>query len=359
MIDVDGLAADRAALVRALRDAVDTGSEILLVAHVNPDADSLGSALALGLALRRLGARARVSFDAEPFAVPRTLRFLAGQDLLVDSGAITTAPGLVVALDADSQPRLGRLARCVRMPGTRTAVIDHHPSNTRFGEVNLVDSAAPATSVLVVEVIDDLGVPLDVDMAAALYAGLVTDTGSFRFAATTAAEHRLAARLLETGIHHDQISRALWDDHPFGYVQLLGEVLERARLEPEHDLIWSWCEQRDLRAVRLATDETQGFIDILRSVSEAEVALICRQDDAGWSVSLRSRGDLDVGAVCVGLGGGGHRVAAGFRSASGLASLMDQVRVALLRAPRRTAGAAGSPGPSGPLPVPAAARGIR
>ncbi|WP_163546987.1 DHH family phosphoesterase [Candidatus Frankia nodulisporulans] len=329
MIDRSGPAADRMALVGLLRETVAAGEEILLAAHVAPDADSLGSALALGLALRRLGARVRVSFDAEPFAVPRTLRFLAGQELLVDPAAIGVAPYLVVTLDADSPARLGRLAAAATAPGTRTVVIDHHPSNTRFGAVNLVDSTAAATSVLAVDVIDALGVPLDVDMAAALYAGLVTDTGSFRSAATTAAEHRLAARLLETGIRHDLISRDLWDDHPFGYVQLLGSVLGRARLEPEHDLVWSWCEQRDLLAAGLAPDEIQGFIDILRSVSDAEVALICRQDSTGWNVSVRSRGGLDVGAVCVTLGGGGHRLAAGFRSTAELVPLMDQVRAAL------------------------------
>ncbi|MCM3884842.1 bifunctional oligoribonuclease/PAP phosphatase NrnA [Frankia sp. R82] len=329
MIDRGDRAADRAAFVGLLRDAIAVGGDILLAGHVAPDADSLGSALALGLALRRLGARVRVSFDAVPFVVPRTLRFLAGQDLLIDPAEIVAAPYLVVPVDVDGLLRLGRLAGPATAAGTRTAVIDHHPSNTRFGEVNLVDTAAAATSVLVVDVIDALGVPLDVDMAAALYAGLVTDTGSFRSPATTAAEHRLAARLLETGIRHDLISRDLWEDHPFGYVQLLGSVLGRARLEPAHDLVWSWCEQRDLLAAGLAPDEIQGFIDILRSVSDVEVALICRQNGAGWNVSMRSRGGLDVGAVCVGLGGGGHRLAAGFRTTADLASLMDRVRAAL------------------------------
>ncbi len=328
----DLVAADRAAVVAALAAAADAGGDILLVAHVNPDGDSLGSALALALALRTLGARPRVSFDAEPFAVPRTLRFLAGQELLVDPVAITARPGLVVCLDAASRSRLGRLAQITA--GSRMVVVDHHASNTRFGDLNLVDSEAASTSAMVVGLIDALGVALDADLAAAIYTGLVTDTGSFRFAATTPAVHRLAARLLATGIRHDLISRALWDTHPFGYLKLLGEVLGRARLEPEHDLTWTWCAQADLRAAGLDYDEIEGFIDTLRTASEAEVAVICKQDDGVWKVSVRSKGSVDVGALCAGLGGGGHRLAAGFVTSAELPELMDTVRAALALAPR-------------------------
>ncbi|CAO5228957.1 DHH family phosphoesterase [Frankia sp. AgKG'84/4] len=324
--------AARAELVAALIDAVSARAEILLVAHVHPDADSLGSALALGLALRAAGGRVRVSFDAKPFAVPRTLGFLAGQDLLVDPVLITDVPGLVVCLDADSRPRLGRLGHLAA--ATRVAVIDHHLSNTGFGDLNLVDHEAPSTSALVVDVIDALGVPLDADMAAAIYAGLVTDTVSFQRPATNPAVHRLAARLLATGIRHDLISRALWDSHRFGCLKLLGVVIDRARLEPEHDLVWTWCGQQDLRRAGVALDEIQGFIDTLRMVSEVEVALICKQEGGAWKVSLRSLGGIDVGALCTGLGGGGHHLAAGFASTAELGALMDEVRAALAGAPR-------------------------
>jgi phosphoesterase RecJ-like protein len=324
--------ADLGPAVRALRDTVATGGGILLVAHVNPDGDSLGSALALGLALRLLDAHVRVSFDADPFVVPRTLRFLPGQDLLVEPAAVVDRPDLVVSLDAGSAERLGRLARVAA--ASRTVVIDHHASNTRFGDINVVDVGAASTSVMVVALIDRLGVPLDADMAAAVYTGLVTDTGSFRFAATTPDVHRLAARLIATGIRHDLISRALWDTHRFGYLRLLGEVLSRARLEPEHDLVWTWCGEADLRAVGIDFDEIEGVIDTLRTTAEAEVAIVCKQDGDVWKVSVRSKGAVDVGALCTALGGGGHRFAAGISSTAPLEALMSVFRDALARAPR-------------------------
>lgn len=321
-----------AAAVDILRRTIDAGGEILLIAHVNPDGDSLGSALALGLVLRRLGARSRVSFDADPFTVPRTLWFLAGQELLVAPDEIASRPDLVVTLDAGSEARLGSLAR--ELVGTPSLVVDHHVSNTRFGRVNLVDVDAASTSVLVVRIIDALGVELDQEIAANIYTGLVTDTGSFRFAATTPEVHLLAARLLATGIRHDLINRALWDTHRFGYLGLLGTVLRRARLEPELDLVWSWCTSADLRAAGIGYDEIEGIIDSVRTAAEAEVAVVCKQDGAVWKVSVRSKGAIDVGAVCGGLGGGGHRFAAGISSSAPLESVMEMIRDALVRAPR-------------------------
>ncbi|MCK9898581.1 bifunctional oligoribonuclease/PAP phosphatase NrnA [Frankia sp. Cpl3] len=320
--------------VRALRGAADAGAEVLLLAHINPDGDSLGSAIALGLALRRLGARPRVSFDADPFVVPRTLGFLPGQDLLVAPDDLGGRGGaeLVVTLDAGSEERLGVLAR--RLAGPRSLVVDHHASNTLFGDINLVDIAAASTSVLVVRLIDALGVELDRDMATAVYTGLATDTGSFRYAATTPSVHELAARLLATGVRHDLIGRTLWDTHRFGYLKLLGETLQRARLEPEFDLIWTWCTEADLRAAGIGYDEIEAVIDTVRTVSEAEVAVVCKQDSGVWKLSVRSKGAVDVGAVCTALGGGGHRFAAGISSSAPLETVMARFREKIVHATR-------------------------
>ncbi|SBW27555.1 DHH family phosphoesterase [Protofrankia symbiont of Coriaria ruscifolia] len=330
--EVVGEQRDRA--VEAILSAVRDGESVLLVAHVDPDGDSLGSAIALGLALRTLGTRASVSFDSDPFVVPRSLTFLPGQDLLVPPSLVPATPDLVVTLDAGSLARLGALGR-VATRARRMVVIDHHASNTRFGDVNLIDADAASTSVMVTDVIDALGVELDHDLAVAIYTGLVTDTGSFRYGATTPEVHRLAARLLATGIRHDLITRTVWDTHRFSYLRLLGELLGRARLEPEHDLVWTWCAFADLTGAGLTLDEIEGVIDIVRTTAEAEVAVVCKQDaDQIWRVSVRSKGGVDVGAVCTQLGGGGHRFAAGLSSSDSLEQTMDTLREALVRAPR-------------------------
>ncbi|AEH10916.1 MULTISPECIES: DHH family phosphoesterase [Protofrankia] len=330
----DAVGEQRNRAVEAILSAVQGGESILLVAHVDPDGDSLGSAIALGLALRTLGSRASVSFDSDPFVVPRSLTFLPGQDLLVPPALVPATPDLVVTLDAGSLGRLGALGR-VATRARRMVVIDHHASNTRFGDINVIDADAASTSVMITDVIDALGVELDHDLAVAIYTGLVTDTGSFRYAATTPVVHQLAARLLATGIRHDLITRTVWDTHRFGYLRLLGELLGRARLEPEHDLVWTWCAFPDLTRAGLTLDEIEGVIDIVRATAEAEVAVVCKQGaDEVWRVSVRSKGAVDVGAVCTELGGGGHRFAAGLTSSNPLEQTLDSLRDALVRAPR-------------------------
>jgi phosphoesterase RecJ-like protein len=312
--------------------------EVVLACHVNPDADAVGSMLALTHLLRRRGTRAYPSFSA-PFELADSLAGLPGVDLLVPPDQVPTAPALLVTLDTGSADRLGSLAPLVDS-AAEVLVVDHHASNTRYGTLNLVDPDAAATAVLAEELVTRLGVELDVDIAACLYAGLVTDTGSFRFASTTPATHELAARLLRTGIRHDLITRRLLDTHPAGWLRMVGAALSRARLEPDEvgglGLVWTHTTLADLAAAGLAPDQAESVIDLVRTAAEAEVALVCKQaPGGGWTVSMRSKGRVDVSAAAVALGGGGHRFAAGFSSAADLAATVAAARAALAAAPRR------------------------
>jgi phosphoesterase RecJ-like protein len=193
--------------------------------------------------------------------------------------------------------------------------------------------------VVVVDLLDLLHCPLTAEIAAPVYTGLVTDTGSFKYAATTPSVHRLAARLLETGIPHDEISRQIWDTASFGYVKLLGLVCARAVLEPDAvgglGLVWTAVGADDLDRYDLALSDVEGVIDVVRTTREAEVAAVAKTDpeDGLLKVSTRSKGAVDVGAVCASLGGGGHRFAAGFTSDGSLADTMERLRAALAVAP--------------------------
>jgi bifunctional oligoribonuclease and PAP phosphatase NrnA len=310
--------------------------EIVLACHVSPDGDALGSMLALAHALRRRGGRVLPSFGA-PFTVPESLRVLPGLDLLVPPTSVPAAPRLLVTFDTGSVDRLGTLADRVAA-AAEVLVIDHHASNTGYGTLHLVDPAAPATAVLVTDLVDRLGVPLDTDIAACAYAGLVTDTGSFRFAGTTPATHELAARLLATGIRQDLLGRELFDSHPFGWLPMVGAVLARARLEPAEvgglGLVWTETRLAELTGHGLGTDQAESLIDLVRTAREAEIAAVFKElPDGRWAVSLRSKGRVDVGAVCVALGGGGHRFAAGFTSSSSPDGTLPALRAALAAAP--------------------------
>ncbi len=307
--------------------ALETADEVCLACHVRPDGDALGSMLAVAHALRAAGERdsrgrrsQRVvaSFGDDPLWVPDNLRFLPGLDLLTQPREVPAEPQVMITFDAASRGRLGVLAPNAARAG-ELIVVDHHASNTRFGTIHLVDPAAAATAVLACELVDRLGLPLTRPVAVGLYAGLVTDTGSFKHASTTVGVHGLAARLLGTGIEPEVVARELWDRAPFAYLRVLSAALGRAVLEPRQvgglGLVWTTVSRADRVAHGLAYDTVEPMIDVVRRTEEAEVAIVFKQDDDGaWQVSARSKGKVDVGRVCVELGGGGHPVAAGFTS---------------------------------------------
>lgn len=308
---------DWAALVEMVRE-VPADEPIVLLAHVHPDGDALGSALAAGLALRALGRTVQVSFGDDPFVVPRILEFLPGQDLLVPPAQVVAEPELVITFDASSIDRLGLLVPNVKA-ARRVVALDHHASYTGFAHHHVVDPQSPATAVLARELVARLGVELDPDIATAVYVGVLTDTGSFRYAATTPETHALAAELIAAGVRHDVVAREVYDTADFGYVQVLGAALGRARLEPAgaagHGLVWTVVPLAERAAHGLGMDAVEPVIDVLRVAREAEVAVVLKEDrDGSWRVSTRSRGNLDVSRACLALGGGGHRFAAGFTS---------------------------------------------
>lgn len=295
--------------------AIEKAETVCLACHVCPDGDALGSMLAFAQALRAVGKPFTASFGGE-FVVPRILRFLPGLDLLTPPDAYPAEPDVMVTFDAASRDRLGSLAAHASK-AREVIVLDHHSSNTRFGTTHLVAPATAATVVITERLIARLGVPLTHDIALALYVGLVTDTGSFRYSVTTPEVHELAGRLLAIGVRPDVVAREIWERAPFGYLSVLAAALGRVCLEPAAagglGMVWTTVTRADRAAGGLPYDTIEGVIDIVRRTDEAEVAVVFKEDDEGaWQVSTRSRGHVDVGRACVALGGGGHALAAGF-----------------------------------------------
>jgi phosphoesterase RecJ-like protein len=303
------------AVAAVLNAAADERATVVLAGHVQPDADALGSTLALAEGLRRRGARVLATFPG-PFTLPASLGWLPGAEGLVPASAVPSSPDVFVSLDAASPGRLGELAPLLETART-AVVVDHHVSNAGFGDVRLIDGAAPATVVLVADLLDGLGVSVDRALATCLYAGLAADTGSFRFGSTRPETHELASRLLATGIDHATISQRLFDTAPFGWLGLLSVVTGRAVLEPDvgAGLVWTWSSAAEATEHGLQAEQLEALVDVVRATEEADVSCVLKgQDDGTWSVSLRSRGATDLSRVAVALGGGGHRAAAGYTS---------------------------------------------
>jgi phosphoesterase RecJ-like protein len=313
---------------RLSRDA-----SVLLVCHVNPDGDAIGSMLGVGLGLRVLGfERVQATFPG-PHEVPEPFVTLPGLGLLVEPTEAYPAPELMMCFDAASASRLGELADRITSAGS-IVVLDHHTSYTGFGTVHLVDPQAAATAVVAETLLERLGVTLDAAIAECLYVALATDTGSFKFDMTTPAVHQLAARLLATGIRPADISRRVFDTRPFGAVRLYGDVLTRTQLEPAaaagQGLVWTYATLADLARHDQRPYVLEPLIDAVRCTAEADVSCVIKQvADGQWAVSMRSKGGSDVSEVAVALGGGGHRLAAGFTGYGELADVIGAIRATL------------------------------
>lgn len=320
--------------------AVQSAGQVCLACHIFADADALGSMLAVAQALGPARNVVASVGDEPGTALPRVpgnLRFLPGLDLLSPPDSYPARPEVMITFDVSSPSRLGLLQQRAE-EAAELIVIDHHASNTGFGTIDLVDPEAAATAVLACDLIDQLGVPMTKAIALCLYAGLVADTGSFKFSSTTPGVHRLAARLLDTGIDAGAVGHELYDRAPFGYLRVLSAALARAVLEPAEaagrGLVWTTVSRADRAAHGLEYDAIEPVIDEVRRADEAEVAVVLKEDDGGtWRASARSKGKVDLARALGRLGGGGHPFAAGFAAAGPVEDIMRDVRRVLAEAP--------------------------
>ena len=316
--------------VNALRAAelLSAATTIAVICHVHPDADTIGAGLALATVLDRCDKQVEVSFAA-PETLPESLRSLPGCQLLVSPDAMYRDVDLVVTVDVPSAKRLGALIDMVG-PDRHLLVIDHHASNDLFGTANFVDPSADSTTLLVAEILDAWGKPIDTDVAHCIYAGLTTDTGSFRWASARA--HRLAARLVDAGVNNAAISRTLMDTHPFVWLPLLSRVLGSAQLVPDaaggRGLVYAVVDNREW--VHARPEEVESIVDIVRTTQQAEVAAVFKEvDPQQWSVSMRAKAEVDLAAVASVFGGGGHRLAAGYSTTGSIDDAVASLRTAL------------------------------
>ncbi len=304
MISPDGVrtAADLRAVVQALRDH----EHFVMCAHEKPDADVIGSGLALGLALRSLGKDVRYYLDDE---VPRNLRFLPDSDRTQRTLTGVHPDALYVFLDMSDQARAGDALRSVAP--ARIVNIDHHLGNQRFGGWNYVVDTEAATGVLVLNVIAALGCSLTPDIATCLLTAIISDTGCFMYSSAGPATLRLAAALVTLGADKDRITEQLYQTRSYSGQKILGRVLEDFKLT-EDGICYATVSQELLRTYGAGHEDLEDIVGALRAVEHAEVAALFKESpDGTYRLSLRSRGRVNVMAVAKALGGGGHFRAAG------------------------------------------------
>ena len=314
--------------LRKVAETVESHDRFLITTHENPDGDSLGSILAMKLALEQLGKDAVMYLSGEtPLPSEYTFMPLDGITRKLPDDA---SERVVLALDCANARRIGPdPAVLERAP--LVIDIDHHHDNTRFGNINVVVASASSTGEVLRDLFEVMGIELTPDIAEALYIAIVTDTGRFQYANTTPKALRVAAELVEAGANVHRVFQTVYENVAFAKLKLLAKALERARVYEGGRMIVSHLERADFEAAGAEEPFSEGIIDYLRAVEGAEIAALIRepptQNGPLRRVSLRTRAeDIDVSAIARKSGGGGHPQAAGFSSESSVEEITDFVR---------------------------------
>ena len=280
---------------------------VTLFIHKSPDGDALGSALALFMALESQGIDARIYCWDE---VPYFYRFLPRWELVTQVKRQEDVFFYPISVGIDASD-LGRLPFLQGRPPGLVINIDHHPTNTRWGDLNLVEPKASATGEIVFRLLERWGVPITRDMATCLYTAIFTDTGGYRFANTTALSLLYGSRLVEMGVSPYQVATHVYESYSPGRIRLLGLTLNTLTLACEGRLAWVVVTRAMLEETGTGPEDTEEFVNFPKSIKGVEVALLFRETEAGVKVSFRSKGRVNVAAIASSLGGGGHEAAAG------------------------------------------------
>jgi bifunctional oligoribonuclease and PAP phosphatase NrnA len=305
------------------------GEKFLLTTHENPDGDALGSLVAMNETLQALGKDTVMFLSAEEFPLPYEYRDLplgsVSHSLPEDAEERT-----IVFLDCGNLDRMP--VSFLGRDDAHIVNIDHHHDNTRFGTANLVVDGASCTAEIIWELLPDLGVDLTLEIAEALYIGLVTDTGKFQYENTTPTSHRMAAELVQHGVDVHNIFRRLYENVPFAKLKLLARMLSRVERHDGGRLTLSYLLRGDYEETGADENYSEGLVDHIRALEGTVVAALVREQlkegrEGVMKVSLRASADeVDVSVIARKEGGGGHRQAAGFSTTRSLADLTEFLR---------------------------------
>ncbi len=294
--------------------AINAHETFMIVGHVGPDGDAIGSGLALRLALESMGKRA-VTMSTD--GVPTTCRFLPQQETVVRELPAGFKPQCVFVIDCDGTSE--RVAAPHRIIETATfrVLIDHHRGTRPIFEVNWIDISQPATALMIYQLLTQLPIEISPDMAQCLMCGLSTDTGHFRFTNTTPDTFRAAAHLVECGADPALVAFKLFDERSEEGTRLLGIALSKMQSACDGKLMWTALSTKDFESAGDGDEATENVVNFLRNVRGARMAIIMRErgDETGvvTRISVRSEADLRSDLFCAKFGGGGHAAAAGCR----------------------------------------------
>jgi phosphoesterase RecJ-like protein len=323
-------------MIQSILDLIEKHQRFFISTHIRPDGDALGSELALAHFLKKLGKDVAVINSDPP---PMNLDWLPGADMIhVFDGSLgqrerIDGADVLFILDTNAIDRLGKLAAPVRSSRGIKALIDHHTHPEIWFDVTYERETASSTGELIYELIAayDPGM-IDTEIASALYAAIVTDTGSFRYSSVTPALHRVVADILERGdLSPASIHIAVYDTRTTESLRLLGRVLETITLRFNGEVAYVVVTPRMLRETGASSEDTEGFVNYALSIEGVRVAIMFLETENGTKMSFRSKADAHVNMWARAFGGGGHKNASGAYLRVPLEEAIDQVMAAAPR----------------------------
>lgn len=294
-------------MIKQFESLTKAAKNVVISTHIIPDADGIGSQIALCMALRRVGIEAICVNEEE---LLDRYHYLDPENCVVSIEEFAKRPvkpiDLFIVVDTNSLPRIGSKLQPVVMRSKNLLFIDHHPCAKELAALHCIDTSMAATGELVGKLIDSMGVPFDQHIALALYTAILIDTSSFRYPTVTANTHRLIARLMDAGINPPQAYNNIYGTKKVSYMKMLGTILSKTQTTDDETVAWITLDEKILEKFHVDSEDTHGFINNLLILDNIKVACMFRQIGSTVKISLRSAGDVDVGVMAQAIGGGGH-----------------------------------------------------
>jgi bifunctional oligoribonuclease and PAP phosphatase NrnA len=309
--------------LRRIKEVIDKNDSFLILTHIDPDGDALGSQMALARALKKLGKAVYMMAETEP---PPMYRFLPeASQIKTDFKGFKKEIDVVFVLDCTNLKRTGKLEKLIN--GRLVINIDHHPGQKQDMDIVLNDTTAASTSILIYKLIKLLKVEIDSKTALLLYLGIATDTGSFKYSNTNPQAHRIAASLVKLGARPDYVNKNLYESQSIKKLRLLGLCLNTIKLHSDGKVAVMTATKRMYRETNGGPEYTEDFVNFPRSIKGVSVAVFLREDPKKEiiKVSFRSKEKINVDRIARLFGGGGHPEASGCILKGSLGSCQKQV----------------------------------
>lgn len=296
-------------VIEIFRERIKTAYKIVISTHTHPDADGIGSQIALALALRYKGLDV-VCVNEVPLL--ERYRYLDSQETVISyEEYMRTNPGvneidLFVIVDTNSQARIGGKMQKLLSFAKDVLYVDHHPFKGEDQDNHCVDTSMAATGQLVGKIIESLEIPFTKDLALPLYTAILIDTSSFRYPTVTGDTHRLIAKLMDTGISPPQAYNMIYGTKKISHMRLLGTILSSAQTTEDERIGWICLSEKSLRKHNVDEEDTHAFINHLLILDNIQVACMFREKGDIIKISMRASKDVDVGVLAKAIGGGGH-----------------------------------------------------